>query len=188
MAKSLPPEQSEQEEQKVQEILLILEQLAQREEATVRFILERLYDIGTLNLIHKKLNAHPLTRLIKPVGRVSRGTFRRVGTWWFQTYCPQLITNWLYSLVSFEPPKKKREPPVIIVESPNALPPAVITQEISRLRSQVRWLTTVMVGAIALLGSSVFWVEYSLKPAALDRLKPATDEDLSVRQRVLPND
>lgn len=182
MAKPPPPKMSEQEEQQIQEILLILEQLVQREDATVRFILERLYDIGTLNLLQKKLNAHPLTRLIKPVRRASRGTFRRVGTWWFQKYCPQLITDWLYSLVAFDPPEEEEKPPTIIVESPYALPPAELTREVSRLRSQTRWLMTIMVGAIVLFGSSFFWIDYSLKPAATDLLKPATSEGLSVQQ------
>ncbi|NEO85364.1 MAG: urate hydroxylase PuuD [Spirulina sp. SIO3F2] len=178
-----PPEISESEEQrKVQEILLILEQLVQREDATVRFIMERLYDIGLINVMNKKVKTHPLGHIVKPLGRASRGSFRSIGTWWFQAHGPKLITDWLYTLVNLEPKKKKPAPTLELDDYPTLLPPAELEQETAHLRSQMRWLQVTLVGAIALFGSSFFWLDYNLKPAATEFLEQAASGELSVQR------
>ncbi|MEM8637919.1 MAG: hypothetical protein AAGG51_03740 [Cyanobacteria bacterium P01_G01_bin.54] len=177
---------TEPEQQKVQEILLILEQLVQREAVTVRFILERLYDIGLINVMNKKVKTHPLGQVIQPLGRVSRRGFRALGTRWFQAQGPKLITNWLYSLVNLEPSKKAEqavEPDDLELTYPLVLPPAELEREVAQLRSQLRWLTAVMVGGIALLGSSFFWIDYTLKPAATELLEQAQSVDRSVQRQ-----
>lgn len=184
------PEMTEAEHRKVQEIQLILEQLVQREAATVRFIMERLYDVGLINVMNKKVKDHPLGRVVKPLGRASRGSFRSLGTRWFQAQGPKLITDWLYTLVNLEPKKRKSRPkqPDVAVEYldyanyPMALPPAELEREVAQLRSQMRWFQVAMVSAIALLGSSFFWLDYSLKPAATEFIEQATPGELSVRR------
>lgn len=190
MTRPPAPEMSEAEQRKVQEIQLVLEQLVQREATTVRFIMERLYDVGLINVMNKKVKGHPLGHLVKPLSRASRGSFRYVGTRWFQAQGPKLITDWLYTLVNLEPKKRQansKQPDVAVEyldysEYPMVLPPAELEQEVAQLRSQMRWFQVAMVGAIALLGSSFFWLDYNLKPAATELIEQAIANERSVRQ------
>ena len=89
------------EEERLRDILLLLENLFQREETTVKMVLDCLYDIGSKNLINKKVRSRPLNKLMKSIAGMSKPVFRIVALRWFQSNCPQLIVNWLRSKVSF---------------------------------------------------------------------------------------
>jgi len=53
MSKKKTLKEYQQEEEKLREILVLLEQLFKREEASAKAIIGCLYDIATLNLINK---------------------------------------------------------------------------------------------------------------------------------------
>jgi hypothetical protein len=48
-------EEEQREQEKLREMLILLQQLFQREEATAKGIIECLYDIGTVNWINKNI-------------------------------------------------------------------------------------------------------------------------------------
>lgn len=88
-------------QQRMNDVLLLLEQLVEREEATVKRILDCLYDVGSINLINKKFKNRPLNRFLKWIAKFTRPTFRVVALYWFKRNCPLLITNWLGTKVRF---------------------------------------------------------------------------------------
>lgn len=134
----------------MQDVLLIIDNLFEREEATVMVVLDCLYEVGSINLINKKIFNLPLNRLAKFIAKFSKPVFRVVAIRWFKKNVPTLITNWLGQQVSFKSSETK-----IIAEVPvsdvNALSEVKkVNSEVRRLRSQVRLLTGCLVAAIAL--------------------------------------
>lgn len=94
-------EEERMKQERMKDILLLLEQLFEREEATVKRILDCLYDVGSVNLINKKFQTRPLNRIMKLIAKLTRPTFRVVALYWFKRNCPQLITKWLSIKVRF---------------------------------------------------------------------------------------
>lgn len=94
-------EEERLKEEKMHEVLLLLDNLVEREEATVKDVLNRLYDVGSINIINKKVGFRPMNRLLKMIARLSKPAFRAVAWRWFKRNGPQLITNWLRTKVSF---------------------------------------------------------------------------------------
>ncbi|NES87672.1 MAG: hypothetical protein F6K10_43670 [Moorea sp. SIO2B7] len=89
------------EEQRIHDVLLLLEDLARREETTVKLILDCLYDVGSKNLINKKFRVRPLNKMMKSIATTSKPVFRFLAFRWFKKNCPEIIANWLHSKVSF---------------------------------------------------------------------------------------
>jgi hypothetical protein len=190
------PEQEQQEQENVRDIALTLQQLVEREEVTVKYILDRLYSIGTANILHHHIQVRSLHPVLRSIFWGSRPIARRVGMWWFQKNGATLITRWLHSLVVFEP---EPDPPLQTIDIAaaqeldalrelNALPPATALTyrremnlyrlEMAQLRSRVRMLAGCLVGAIALFGSSFFWLDYRLKPAASEFIQEQNLSDI----------
>jgi hypothetical protein len=96
-------EKQRREAECMHDVLLLLEHMTQREKVTVELILDRLYDVGATNLIEHKIHSQRLQKTVKPIARMSKPAFRLVAWYWFKQNCPKLITDWLYSKVSFEP-------------------------------------------------------------------------------------
>jgi hypothetical protein len=88
-------------EERMRQVLLLLERLTQREEVTVKLILDCLYDVGSVNLINQKVPIRPLNKTMKLIATLSKPVFVVFGWYWFKKNCPQLITNWLQSKVFF---------------------------------------------------------------------------------------
>ena len=89
------------EEERMQDVLLLLQNLIEREERSIKMVLDCLYDVGSVNLINNRFRARPLNRTMKSIARLSKPAFKFVGFIWFKKNCPQLITNWLRSQVTF---------------------------------------------------------------------------------------
>lgn len=89
------------EQKRMQDVLLLLENMTLREEATIKLILDCLYDVGSINYLNRKVPQPSLNRLMRYIARFSKPVFRVVAWRWFTKNCPQLITNWLYRKVSF---------------------------------------------------------------------------------------
>ncbi|MFN6463253.1 MAG: hypothetical protein RMZ41_015775 [Nostoc sp. DedVER02] len=143
------------EVERMHDVLILLQNLINSEEATVKLILDCLYDVGSVNIINQKLRVKPLNRVMKLIARMSKPVFRTLALNWFKKNCPQLITNWLHTQVTFE--RIQNVPQEIAVEVAELQPyPIPGTenpyQEIKNLRSQVRWLAGISIIAIAILG------------------------------------
>lgn len=154
-----------------QEILLLLKELAEREETTVKLILDRLYDLGALNIINNKLRSRALKAVVRRLAKLSKPAFRVIGFYWFKRNCPQLITNWLVTQVAFETAEGTIKD--IVEVSDNSLEVAALADlKVRQLRSRVRLLTNILVIVIALSAGSFAWLLYSLKevqPASVER-------------------
>lgn len=145
------------ERKKMQDVLLLLEHLVQQEEATAKTILDCLYDVGSINLINKKLPHRPLNRASKSIARMSKPLCSIIALRWFQKNSPKLIANWLYSQVNFEEPVAPQAR--VYVKENAALESELPNKEIKQLRSQVRLLAGTSVVAIAALGySTMLWL------------------------------
>jgi hypothetical protein len=94
-------EEERMKEERMQDVLLLLEHLVEREEATVKIILDCLYDVGSANLRNKWIRSRSLDGLTKAIAKRSKPVFRLVAMRWFKKNAPQLITNWLQGKVSF---------------------------------------------------------------------------------------
>lgn len=95
----LAEEQMQQE--RMHDVLLLLNHLAKNEEATVKLILDALYDVASVNLINKKLQNRSLNAVAKSIARMSKPVFKIFALRWFQKNCPQLIADWLYLQATF---------------------------------------------------------------------------------------
>ncbi len=94
-------QEKQREKERMRDVLLLLESLVEREEATVKIILDCLYDVGSVNLINKKFRSRPLNGLMKSISRTSKPIFKIFALRWFKKNCPQLIANWLHTKVRF---------------------------------------------------------------------------------------
>jgi Cdc6-like AAA superfamily ATPase len=94
-------ERSRLEAERIQEVLILLTSLTAREEATIKLIIDRLYDIGYVNLINKKVGFKPLNSIAKSIAKTSKPIAIFWGWRWFRKNCPQLIARWLYVKVKF---------------------------------------------------------------------------------------
>ncbi len=164
------PKQSAQErieEERMRDVLLLVTHLIQSEEVTVKLMLDCLYDVGSVNLINKKLRSRSLNVVALGIARMSKPVFKIIALRWIKNNCPQLITNWLHSQVTFTTLKDQLKQPVsTAIVSEVQLDSLLQTEntsraEIKRLRSEVRYLAGISVGALAALASTVVWVSHS---------------------------
>ncbi|MEH2319815.1 hypothetical protein [Nostoc sp.] len=163
-----PPEnlaEKYMEAERMHDVLLLLQNLINSEEATVKLILDCLYDVGSVNLINQKLRLKPLNRVMKLIARMSKPVFRTLALNWFKKNCPQLITNWIHTQVSFKNPQNTPQQVAIEVVQlePYSIPQREsMSQEIKNLRSQVRWLAGISIIAIAILVVTATWLNSNL--------------------------
>lgn len=162
-AKTMASSQAEQ--QAVDEILLLLEQLTQQESAAIKLILDRLYDIGSINLINRKVKPRSLNRISHAISSQTKPVFRFFGIRWFRGNCPQLITDWLYEQVKFQPVIAAQE----IIET-NSLPnspsdPDGDALELRKLRSQLKWRTGLLGGSLGVLSAMLVFNTTGLLPS-----------------------
>lgn len=160
------------------DILLLLENMARREDATVRLILDCLYDIGYTYVINDRVRSRPLNRTLKHLSRTSKPVFRELATHWFHKNCPTLIANWLYSQATFQPPSLPTtvkasvvvETQAINAVNAPALPLSGVisdriqiqqAMEIARLRLRIQRLSTYLVWSLALTGGLGVWLGYT---------------------------
>ena len=155
-----------------QEVLLLLQHLAAREKATVKLILDRLYDLGTLNLINNKLRSRTLKGAVKGLAKLSKPAFGVVGVYWFKQNCPQLIADWLVAQVAFGNTDEKATE-ILEASADNLKSSESNNLQVKQLRSQVRLLTSILIVVITVFGGSFAWLFYSLKVQPSSRWQPA---------------
>lgn len=146
------PEEQQIEQERLAEILIVLEELFQREGATGKRVIGCLYDIAVINWVNRHVPP-PFNPLLKYLAKFPRGMAQYLGLkLYLQPKCPKLITDWLYSLVEFPPP------PTETVQLPKA-------EEVRKLKQQVRLLTGSLIVTIVLsLGSmTLLWQREKLQ-------------------------
>ncbi|BAY83741.1 hypothetical protein NIES267_32320 [Calothrix parasitica NIES-267] len=155
------------EEEKMHDVLLLLENLSCREEASIIAIIDCLYDIGYVNLINQKFRSRTLNGSLKLIARLSKPAFKIIAWRWYKSNCPKLIVKWLRKQVSFEPKTKIKQAAEIQAapkpEPSKPLDSAYLVKlenqnhEVKYLRSQVRMLTSIVIALTAVFGGSVLW-------------------------------
>jgi len=155
------------EDERLHDILLAVEQLFQREEKAVDFVLSCLYDIGSINLINNKVPISSLKPALRTIARFSRPAFRLIAVRWFHQNCPKLITNWLHSLVVFETSESKASSAIDIKALENETDLALAVQqkqyEVMQLQQQLRQTVIFAVTIAAVFGSATLWLGYELQ-------------------------
>ncbi|MEL6603715.1 MAG: hypothetical protein AAFP20_10880 [Cyanobacteria bacterium J06614_10] len=91
------------EDDRMRDVELLLESLFLREEVTLRLILDCLYDVGSINLVNRRVRSRPLNYLMKAIAKYSKPIFRPFMLRWTRKNCPHMIADWLHSQVKFSP-------------------------------------------------------------------------------------
>ncbi len=173
------------------EMLLTLNHLFEREEATAKIVLAALYDMGAENIYYRQLRSRILRGVFRPVTKVSKPVFLFFGLRWFKANCPFLIADWLRSLVEFEKEKKVKESegkPVQATPMPDDSPPKkrlVIVerghQEVERLSGQVQLLTSTLLVTVVVMGGMLAWLGYELHLTRSLHQEPSVTQTRSER-------
>lgn len=189
MRNNIVPIKSKEEEiaqqEKLSEIVILLEQLFKREDATAKRIIECLYDIARVNLINKYVRLFPLNSFLKFIFKFPKPLARNLALkYYVQPKCPVLITDWLYTLVEFKEIEKLEE--AIIIETENIerqfLPEMRKNQrEIKSLRKKVRLLTGTLVMTIAIFGGSFAFMAKSLELTPSQMLNFSESKNIQVK-------
>jgi hypothetical protein len=183
--------ENKKEEELMYEVLLMIENLAYREEATVKLIFDRLYDIGSINLINQKFRSRALKRVLKWIARMSKPAFRIFAWRWFRKNCPILITNWLYQQVSFKKPVIQSAQVVIEKQLPPANAISELeykSREVTFLRSQVKLLAGILIGVTTIFGGGLIWLSQSLITGrsplqTVEQLPPVNLQEAMINRR-----
>lgn len=156
------------ESERMQDVKLILDNLFQREEATLKRVMDCLYDVGSIHLINRKISVEALRGPLKAIAHLSKPAFRFFALRRFKREAPQLITDWLYSQATqqpFHPPPVEDDLTLIdVTPSPAELPPAQLppivelqAAEINSLRGRVSWLSTLLVAVLLVSSGLIFF-------------------------------
>lgn len=94
--------EQQRERERMQDVLLLVQQLVASQETTFKLIIDCLYDMGSINFINKKIKSRSLGRLTKKIASTSKPVFRVIAFYWVKRNCPTLITNWLCGKVTFK--------------------------------------------------------------------------------------
>jgi hypothetical protein len=169
--------------ERMREVQLLLQNLTNTEEATIKLILDRIYDVGSVNLVDKKFSSHTLNSTMKLIARMSKPVFRALAWYWFKKNSPLLITNWLYSKVSFGNPINRLPNQSINVSGISLIdstPTDNVVQEIKYLRRQVKLVT----GLFVLTFSTLVIVVVGLNPLPKIHLQ-SKQQDQSLIPRIM---
>ncbi|MEB3336948.1 MAG: hypothetical protein VKJ46_05755 [Leptolyngbyaceae bacterium] len=109
-------EQKQIEAARMQNVLLLLQDLFKREEATVKRVLGLLYDVGSLHVINEKVPIRYLNKPLRVLAKLSKPVFGFVAIRWFQANCPKLIADWLYTVATFQPPENQQQPSTVATQ------------------------------------------------------------------------
>jgi hypothetical protein len=191
-----PQQAAEQqaEAERMQEVMLLLTNLFERERTTIEAIMRCFYDVGTVNLVNQRVKIRPLRPLVRPLLKVSKPLIIPIGYRWVNKKCPAIVTRWLQkkvkTLTSSRPPKEPTQavlvPPVAEAEPSTVTPLPVLYQgEIRRLKSQVRWTAAALAGVSATLAITLIRVD--LNPVELF-WQSSTPHPLLVKDRVQRSD
>ncbi|NCO75725.1 MAG: hypothetical protein GW795_11535 [Cyanobacteria bacterium] len=98
----LTSEEKRFQEERLRDVYLLLENLALNEEATIKLIIECLYDIGIINLINKKIPNRSMNKLAKFLSGTPKPLVKIIAWQWVKKNLPIKVTNWLNNKVKFK--------------------------------------------------------------------------------------
>ncbi|BAQ64303.1 hypothetical protein [Geminocystis sp. NIES-3709] len=170
MSKPKNQQEKELEQIKLREILVLLDQLFRREEATAKAIVGCLYDIATINIINKYCSLWGINFTLKYLTRFPRPLAQSLGVkLYLQPQCPKLITDWLYTLVEFLDQKT----PIIEAEiiEQELLPTLQKNKlEIESLHQKVKLLTGSLMATFTIFVGGFAWITYNLEMTPIELL------------------
>jgi hypothetical protein len=88
-------------QERMRDVLLLLQHLVEKEETTLKLLIDCLYDVGSVNLVNQRIRHRRLNGLMKAIAIMSKPVFRIVMLRWVKKNVPLLVTNWLERKVSF---------------------------------------------------------------------------------------
>jgi hypothetical protein len=143
-----PEDQQKQKElEQSQRVMLLLEDLIDRERHTLDAIMRALFEIGSINFVNQKVRFRLLRPVVRPVVKLSKPVLTHMGYRWFRQKGPRLIVNWLMRKIRFAPPPS----PAKTTPSQPLVNASAYQGEIRRLRSQVRITTGALVSVSGIL-------------------------------------
>ena len=96
--------------ERMRDVTLLLQQMVEREEVTLKLIVDCLIDVGSINYANHKLHNPPLNKIMKVLVGYVKPVARMAAIFWLKRNLPNLLTAWLEGKVSFEPvPINKEE-------------------------------------------------------------------------------
>jgi len=87
-------------EQRMRDLFLLIENLALQEEATIKLIIDCLYDVGMINLVNKKIKHKSANKIVKFFIKYPKPFAKYVAWLWVKDKVPQKLTNWLQRKIS----------------------------------------------------------------------------------------
>ena len=90
------------QEQRMSDVYLLLENMTRNEEATIKLIIECLYDVGIINVINKKIANRPLNKFAKWIAKTPKPIVKIIAWQWVKKNLPRLVTRFLYNKVKFK--------------------------------------------------------------------------------------
>ena len=101
-AKPVSAEELKKQE-RMRDVTLLLQQMVEREEVTLKLIIDCLIDVGSINYANHKLHNPPLNKIMKVLVGYIKPLARKAAIFWLKRNLPELLTAWLEGKVSFEP-------------------------------------------------------------------------------------
>ncbi len=143
---------AEMEADRMEDVVLLLRRLAEHDETTVRLLMDCLYDVGSVHWANQHLPNPMLNQLMRRVARMSKPVFRVFAVKWFQKNCPQMIADWLYTVVTFQPQTNSEAPPetIVVIQQLEAS-----QRQVKALQTKVKCLAGVTVGLVLILGGAL---------------------------------
>ena len=99
---TLTPKEKLIQEERMRDVILLLKQLVEREEVTLKLVIDCLYDVGLINLVNKRIRNKTLNRTLKAIAVMPKPLFRLVALRWLKKNLPKLLATWLEGKVSFK--------------------------------------------------------------------------------------
>ena len=90
------------QQEKMRDVYLLLQSLTFKEEATIKLIIDCLYDVGIINIINKKITNRPLNKLAKLIAKTPKPIMKIIAWRWVKKNLPRLVTRFLYNKVKFK--------------------------------------------------------------------------------------
>lgn len=90
------------QEERMRDVLVLLQNLTVQEEATIKLIIDCLYDVGSINIINKKISPNSANKLVKWIALRSKPMVRIIAWHWVKKKLPLKVTNWLSGKISFK--------------------------------------------------------------------------------------
>ena len=110
--KSIAAEEKKKQE-RMRDVTLLLQQLVEREETSLKLIIDCLIDVGSINYANHKLDNRSLNKIMKVLVGYIKPVARMVALRWLKKNLPDLLTAWLEGKISFESTPMKTEEAVI---------------------------------------------------------------------------